>query len=120
MERKSWTVEVGGTDYEVVLDWTYYGGRREVRLDGQLVDKSTVPMRWRSEQTFEIDGHHAVVRTKPLKKISPWFVISLEVDGRKVTPHPGTARWEVDQTGSESSAGAGAERGLGGARSGAA
>lgn len=95
MERKSWTVDVDGSPHAVVLDWTYYGGRREVAVDDRVVSKSTIPMRWRSEQAFKIDGRPAVVRTKPSRAISPWFVITLDVDGRAVPPDPGKSRWEA-------------------------
>ena len=94
MERKSWTVDLDGDQHTVVLNWTYFGGRREVVLDGQVVDESTIPMRWSSEQTFEIGGRPAVVRTKPRRNLSPYFVITLEVDGQPVEPDPGSSGWE--------------------------
>lgn len=95
MERKSWTVDVDGSRHEVVLQWSYWGGAREVQVDGRTVDRSRVPMRWRSEQTFDVAGHNAVVRTRPSKPVSPWFVITLELDGRKVEPNSGFSRWEA-------------------------
>jgi hypothetical protein len=95
VERKSWTVDVDGAQHAVVLNWTYYRGGRQVTVDGQVVDESTVPMRWKSEQAFTVAGHPATVRTKPAGRVSPYFVITLEVDGKPVTPDPGTpARWE--------------------------
>jgi len=104
VERKSWTVEVDGTEHEVVLEWTYWGGQRKLSLDGQLVHKSTIPMRWSSTQPFEIDGRPAVVRTRPRRMMSAWFVIDLEVDGQTVKPNAGAARWEIDDTGRETAA----------------
>lgn len=95
MERKSWTVEVDGDRHAVVLDWTYYGGRREVTVDGRLVSRSSFPLRWRSEQAFRVAGHPAVVRTKPSGPPSPKFVITLEVDGTVVPPEPGKSRLEA-------------------------
>jgi hypothetical protein len=65
MERKSWTVEVDGGRHEVVMLWSYWGGGREVQVDGRTLDRSRVPMRWCSEQSFELAGHRAVVRTRP-------------------------------------------------------
>ena len=95
MERKSWTVELDGEKHAVVLNWTYYGGDRQVTLDGEVVGNDTKPMRWKSEQAFMLAGHRAVVRTKPAKRISPYFVITLEVDGKLVEPDWGsTSRWE--------------------------
>lgn len=96
MERKSWTVDIDGDQHTVVLNWTYWGGRREVVVDGQVVSTSTIPMRWRSTQALDINGHPAVLRTKPsFPVLSPWFVITLEVDGRPVQPEPGKSRWEA-------------------------
>jgi hypothetical protein len=95
VEQKSWTIDVDGGQHSVVLNWTYFGGRREVTVDRQVVSKSTIPMRWRSTQGFKIDGHPAVVRTKPSGPLSPWFVITLDVDGKAVEPDPGKSRWEA-------------------------
>lgn len=95
MSCKSWTVDVDGNEHKVVLDWTYYGGRRDVAVDGRPVDSSTIPMRWRSTQFLEIEGHPAVVRTVPSKPVSPKFVISLELDGATVQPDPGKSKWEA-------------------------
>ncbi len=95
MERKVWNVDVDGSQHEVVLNWTYYGGARQVVLDGTLVDDDTKAMRWKSEQAFDLAGHRAVVRTRPKRRISPYFVVSLTVDGRDVAPEPGpTSKWE--------------------------
>ncbi len=95
LERKVWTVDVDGGPHAVVLHWTYFGGHRELEVDGRVVGESTVPMRWRSEQAFEIAGHRAVVRTQPARRVSPWFVITLEVEGKAVAPDPGESRWEA-------------------------
>ena len=95
MEHKSWIVDLDGRTHTVVLDWTYYGGRRQVSVDGQVVDSSRVPMRWRSTQAFEIDGYRAVVRTRPSGPLSPLFVIDLEVDGKAVVPEAGKSRREA-------------------------
>lgn len=109
MEQKPWTVDIDGGEHTVVLNWTYYGGRREVVVDGRAVSKNTIPMRWRSEQAFEIDRQPAVVRTQPARRISRFrdiaeavhgagaalFVITLEVDGKAVQPDSGKSRWEA-------------------------
>lgn len=95
MERKSWTVEIEGNAHEIVLEWSYWGGVRLVQVDGATVDRSQVPMRWRSEHAFELAGHRAVVRTRPSSRLSPWFVITLELDGRTIEPDRGFSRWEA-------------------------
>ena len=96
MERKSWTVDTGGTEHVVALDWTYWGGHREVSVDGQVVGTSTIPLRGRSKQAFVLDGHPAVVTTRPNRAISGYFRIERHVDGRPVPPDPGRkAFWEA-------------------------
>ncbi len=95
MERKSWTVEADGTTHAVVLNWTYYGGERQVNVDGRVVDDDARAFRWKSRQEFVLAGRTAVVETKPLKRLSPFFTISLHVDGREVAADPGKrSRWE--------------------------
>lgn len=84
MKKKSWKVASGETTHTVDLLWSYWGGHREVQVDGETVDRSTVPMRWRSKQSFELDGREAVVETRPTKPISPFFSISLRFDGDEI------------------------------------
>ncbi|HEU0103713.1 MAG TPA: hypothetical protein VFR07_15440 [Mycobacteriales bacterium] len=96
MDRKTWTVDVEGAQHLVALDWTYYGGHRRVSVDHEVVADSTVTARWRSEQTVDIDGHRVVVRTRPARRLSPYFVIELELDGRPVAANPGRkGGWEA-------------------------
>lgn len=94
MERKSWSIDVDGTQHAVALNWTYWGGRREVTVDGEVVATNTLPMRWSSTQPFRLGGHEAVVRTRPSNPVSPYFVITLELDGRKMPAEPGRSGWE--------------------------
>lgn len=94
MERKVWQVDVDGKQHEVALSWTYWGGDRQVHLDGELVHSSSQAMRGKSEQPFQIDGHTAVVRTRAKTKVSPFFVISLEVDGKDVASESALGKWE--------------------------
>jgi len=44
--------------------------------------------------SYVVAGHNAVVRTRPSKPVSPWFVITLELDGR-VEPNSEFSRWEA-------------------------
>lgn len=76
------------------LDWTYWGGRREVFVDGTQRHESVIPMRWRSTQAFVVDGHPCVVTTEPTGTLSAKFRISLEVDGQQVVAEPGSSFWE--------------------------
>lgn len=95
LERTIWVVDVDGSRREVELSWTYWGGYRGVRVDGRVVAESTLPMRGRSEQAFALDGASLVVRTRPSTRLSPFFVLELEVDGRLVPPLPGPrGRWQ--------------------------
>lgn len=99
MERKTWTVSIDGTEHSVALNWTYWGGERQVVVDGEVVDDDARLMRWTSAQEFDLGGHRAVVRTEPAKRFSTQFVITLEVDGAVVEPDPGQpSRWERSET----------------------
>lgn len=95
MATKTWTVDTGGTSHEVALDWGYWGGRREVRVDGEVVDSSTVPLRWSSTQEFDLDGHRCVLTTRPSSKLSARFRIELEVDGEAVRSPDAPDVWET-------------------------
>ncbi|HMS46422.1 MAG: hypothetical protein WAX12_15080 [Candidatus Microthrix subdominans] len=94
MEHKTWKFQLKGEDHIVRLDWTYWGGRREVFVDGQQRHESIIPMRWRSSQVFELEGSHCVVTTEPTGLMSPKFRISLEIDGEGIKPQPGSSFWE--------------------------
>lgn len=94
MEQKTWRFDLDGTAHVVRLDWTYWGGRREVFVDGEERDASTVLGRWRSSQTFDLDGRHGVVETRPTKMISVKLNITLEIDGQPVEAEPGSSFWE--------------------------
>ncbi len=94
MARKSWTVETGESTHEVTLDWGYWGGRRVVEVDGEVVDEDTKPMRWKSEQTFPLDGHEVTVRTRPSMPGSAMFIVELELDGKIVASHDKKGDWE--------------------------
>lgn len=95
MAEKRWTVTCDDMDHVVSLEWTYFGGRRDVRVDDETVRTSTRPLRWRSEQHFTVSGHSAVVRTRPYSK-APWlFVVSLEVDGAEIASDSAISTWEA-------------------------
>lgn len=94
MEKKSWKVASGGTIYAVDLLWSYWGGHREVQVDGQTVERSTIPMRWRSRQSFELADGEAVVETRPAKSISPYFSISLGFNGDEIASDSPLSFWE--------------------------
>lgn len=95
MEQKTWKFELDGETHVVRLDWTYWGGRRNVTVDGVERHESIVPMRWRSTQEFDVAGHQAVVTTEPTITISARFKISLTIDGQRIEPEPGSSSfWE--------------------------
>lgn len=98
MDRKTWTVDIDGTQHKVALDWTYWGGDRQVSVDGDVVNKDTKLLRWKSAQEFEVAGHPALIKTEPARKISSQFVISMELDGVEIEPDPGQpAFWEKNE-----------------------
>ena len=94
MEQKTWTFDLDGQTHVVRLDWTYWGGRRDVWVDGVQRHESVIPMRWRSSQAFDIGEHQGVVTTAPTKTISGRFRITLEIDGQPIEPEPGSSFWE--------------------------
>lgn len=91
MAIKEWTVD----SHTVALDWSYFRGGRKVLVDGEVIDKSMIPFRWKSTQRFDLSGREAVLTTKPIKPISAYFDVTLTVDGKKVeaTSQPGF--WDV-------------------------
>lgn len=52
-------------------------------------------MRWKSSQTCDLDGHQAVIETRPARKLSKYFAIWLRLDGAEVEPQPGASGWEA-------------------------
>ena len=67
VRRTTWRVDVDGRPHEVVLNWTYWGGKREVVLDGDVVAKQRKPLLWWSEQAFRVDGQACRVVTRAQK-----------------------------------------------------
>lgn len=63
-----------------------------MQVDGETVNENTVPMRWKSTQPFEVDGHECVVKTRPSGPLSPMSKIWLEVDGE--TAAHAESMWE--------------------------
>jgi hypothetical protein len=95
VERKTWTVKTEDGSHEVELRWTYWSGHREVAVDGVLKTSNSLPLRWKSEQRVDIDGHEAVIRTRPSMPLSAYFTITLELDGVEVPPNEGSpSQWE--------------------------
>ncbi|SHH20137.1 hypothetical protein SAMN05443575_3416 [Jatrophihabitans endophyticus] len=82
-----WNVDVDGRAHEVTLKWTYWGGERDVYLDGELVAESTLLLRWKSDQEIDIDGHTARVVTRPHSLAHPdRFTLVLDLDGVEHEP----------------------------------
>lgn len=95
MYRKTWKIPVDGEEHRVELNWSYWGGAREVLADGKVVNHDRMPMRWRSEQTFDLAGHEVKVITKPSKPLSGYFKIELTVDGSPVASDDAPTFWET-------------------------
>lgn len=67
MAKATWNVDVNGTPHQIVLEWSYWGGERTVTVDGKTVQQDDQPMRWQSNQMFEIESESFTVVTKPQK-----------------------------------------------------
>jgi len=65
MAQKTWNVELDGKTHTVHLNWTYFGGAREVVVDGNVVNEDRKLLRWHSDQHFDIDGHDCHIVTRP-------------------------------------------------------
>lgn len=88
MAQRNWTIDLDGREHTVTLNWTYWGGEREVLVDGRVVNENQKLLRWESNQEFEIDGHQCAVITRPQHPNLVEFDIELLVDGRAVAPVP--------------------------------
>ena len=82
--NQSWNVILDGKQHIITLNWTYYGGTREVVVDGQMVDRSTEWLRPESKQHFVIDNHMCEIVTRPRQDDMFTFEIMLFIDGKKV------------------------------------
>ncbi len=65
MAEKTWKVDLDGKTHTVQLNWTYWGGEREVVVDGIVVNEDRKLLRWESDQQFTIDGHECQIVTRP-------------------------------------------------------
>lgn len=88
MALRNWTIDLDGREHTVTLNWTYWGGEREVLVDGRVVNEDKKFLRWESHQEFELDGHHCAVITRPQRSNITEFDIELRVDGRVIAPIP--------------------------------
>ena len=86
MSSAIWQIEVDGQQHEVELQWTYWGGERNVLVDGTIVDADTQALRWKSDQSIDVGGKRCVVITRPKKVNKVAFDVLLEVDGQELTP----------------------------------
>ncbi len=93
--EKQWTVPLDGMEHRVELHWTYWGGVREVVVDGRVVARSSKLFRAHWEQSFDLDGHRALVTTKSSRRMSGRFMIDLTVDGSPVRSTSAVSRWEA-------------------------
>lgn len=86
MKAARWTIEVDGQQHDVRLEWTYWGGQRDVYVDNQIMDGDTVPFRWSSTQAIEVGSKRVAVITRPQKINKAAFDVLLEVDGVEIEP----------------------------------
>lgn len=89
--KTTWRVEANGSEHEVVLNWSYWGGRREVVVDGEVIDSRRRPLLWWSEQPFQIDGQQCKVVTRPQNINVAKFEVELFV-GDRLVPAQGGSR----------------------------
>ena len=68
------------------MQWTYFGGERELNVDGQIADDNTLLMRWTSEQHFTVGGRAGRVVTRPQRINFAAFDIELYLSDRLIPP----------------------------------
>jgi hypothetical protein len=86
MARATWNIDVNGEQHLVELNWTYFGGERELIVDGQVANDNTIPFRWTSEQKFTIGGQEGRVVTRPQRINVAAFDVELYLGDRLITP----------------------------------
>jgi hypothetical protein len=86
MRRSTWHVDENGSRHEVVLNWSYFGGKRELVVDGQVVSDQRRPVLWWSEQPFQLDGQPCKVVTRPQNINFAKFEVELLVGDRLIRP----------------------------------
>lgn len=86
MKAAVWNVDVDGQQHEVRLEWTYWGGQRDVYVDGVIVDGDTVPFRWSSTQPIDVGGKRMAVITRPREINKAAFDVLLQADGTELKP----------------------------------
>ena len=86
MARATWNIDVDGQPHTIELQWTYFGGERELSVDGQIADDNTIPFRWTSEQHFTVGGQVGRVVTRPQRINVAAFDVELYLDDRLIPP----------------------------------
>jgi len=84
--RRTWRADVNGGQHEVVLNWTYWGGKRELVVDGEVVSDQRRPLLWWSEQVFQLDGQPCKVVTRPRNVNVAKFEVELFVGDTLIHP----------------------------------
>ena len=85
MTKTSWAVELEGRRRVVELDHGTISGKREIRVDGELVEKSRKLFDSGSNHTFQLDGHMINAR---IKSNGLTFRYDLLVDGMPLVDFP--------------------------------
>ncbi|WP_375489381.1 hypothetical protein [uncultured Jatrophihabitans sp.] len=86
MDRATWNVDVHGTGHQIELRWSYWGGRREVYVDGTFAAGDTKVLRWKSRHPVDVAGKTCTVITRPKKHAKTVFDVFLDVDGQERAP----------------------------------
>ena len=86
MKAAHWNIDVDGTAHHIELRWTYWGGQRDVYVDGEPIAGSTESLRSSSTQPVDVGGKKVAVITRPRKVNKAAFDVLLEVDGKEIEP----------------------------------
>ena len=85
MAYRAWRFELEGQSHIVELEHGYWSGKRLIRIDGEVTDRSYKPIDTGTTHRFEIGEHECLVRVvyrwwKPLS-----FGYECTVDGKRVS-----------------------------------
>lgn len=80
--KRIWKPEIEGKEHVIELTHGYWSGKREIRVDGNLVHRGYRPIDWGSQHQFELGRYDCTLRIT----YGFGFRYGLRVDNRIVIP----------------------------------
>jgi len=82
----TWNLDVKGTRHIVVFDWNFFGGKREIKVDGAVVNTDSKLLQRESDQSMTIGSEQASVVTRPQAGNPNAFGLEFHPEDRVLTP----------------------------------